>query len=81
MKAADLRHELVCDRLVFVELDPVCGERSLQKQAQRQLRQFRLQQTSDRLVTKREDLATLLLPFVILKRNANSPPFQYLIDD
>lgn len=52
---------------MVLKADLPCGQRPLQEEAQRQLRQLRLDKSTDGLMGEGEDLLTLLLPLVILK--------------
>ena len=70
-----LRHELVGDRVVFVELDAVGRQCPLQEESQRQLGQLRLDERLNRLVAEREDLAAFLLPLVVLPTSDDSNHF------
>lgn len=62
-----LGHKLVGDRFVILKADLPGGERALQEEPQRQLRQLRFDQRADRLVSEGENLLAFLLPLVILK--------------
>jgi hypothetical protein len=61
-----LRHELVCDRFLAFEGDPVQYQGSLEEQPEGQLRHLGLDQRRDGRVTKLENLCHFLLPLFVL---------------
>lgn len=63
-----LGHELIGHSLVILKANLSCSQSPLQEESQGQLCQLCFDQSTDGLVSKREDLLAFLLPFVILDK-------------
>lgn len=63
-----LGHELIGHSFMILKANLSCSQCSLQEEPQRQLCQLCFDQSTDGLMSKREDLLALLFPFVILDK-------------